>query len=336
MVRYASFFALLLAVLTTGCETIIDVELPEHEPRLVVNSLFEADSLWHVEVGRSQGIRETDLLLECVTDATVELLREGRVLGTLSYADEAPCLSAAYRNPDLRVEPGAQYTVRVTAPGFEPAEATGRTPEAVPFTLGERLIRDENYRPLEATISLEDDGAAANYYALSVFVRSLQIRYNPRTEERDTSYVRRRASFFSSDPVLRENEDFAEAVEGDETRYRRALFSDATFNGKTERLTIRAPANYSVPLSDEDSFEVRHFVVLTALTREAYEYLRTEAVAERAGDNPFAEPVQVFSNVENGLGIFAGMASFERPITTEVEEQPCCFYTRPAPAGAER
>jgi hypothetical protein len=42
-------------------------------------------------------------------------------------------------------------------------------------------------------------------------------------------------------------------------------------------------------------------------TSEAYfNYLKSFNMYQRASGNPFATPVQVYSNVENGMGIFAG------------------------------
>ena len=35
-----NLFGVSLAAWTVGCETIIDVDLPEHEPALVINSIF--------------------------------------------------------------------------------------------------------------------------------------------------------------------------------------------------------------------------------------------------------------------------------------------------------
>ena len=40
-----------------------------------------------------------------------------------------------------------------------------------------------------------------------------------------------------------------------------------------------------------------------------YEYLKTARLHDYTRENPFAEPLSVYSNVENGYGIFAGYSS---------------------------
>ena len=40
-----------------------------------------------------------------------------------------------------------------------------------------------------------------------------------------------------------------------------------------------------------------------------YEYLKTARLHDETRENPFAEPLNVYGNVENGYGIFAGYSS---------------------------
>ena len=40
-----------------------------------------------------------------------------------------------------------------------------------------------------------------------------------------------------------------------------------------------------------------------------YEYLKTARLHDESRENPFAEPLNVYGNVENGYGIFAGYSS---------------------------
>ena len=64
---------LLLAL--SACEQIIEPDLPEHTPRLVLQAFFTPDSTWVAFVGRSAGILESQPERErAVAEATVELL----------------------------------------------------------------------------------------------------------------------------------------------------------------------------------------------------------------------------------------------------------------------
>ena len=302
---------LLAGLLLAGCETTVDVDLPEHEPRLVANSLFMPDSLWRVRVTESKSIRNTNARFEPVDDATVEILQDGRVLGTLAFESDAAG-PGLYASRTLCPRAGQTYTLRIAAPGFEPVEAEGRVPDSAAFTLAARRLDNTSHyeEPAEIDVALADPAAAKNYYALSVDIL-VRDQVRPGDEPRT---LRQHVPFSSSDPVLRENAAFGEAFEDGEANYRIALFSDATFDGQTRRLTIRPSVYYG----GSGIQEIRFAVSLTALSPDAYEYLRSEALADRSDDNPFAEPVEVFSNVHGGLGVFAGTNPAERAVALPV------------------
>jgi hypothetical protein len=81
-------------------------------------------------------------------------------------------------------------------------------------------------------------------------------------------------------------------------------FNDDDFNG--ESITIRF---YIIPvhLDFEENPNVVIKFVLKSITKEYYEYLRaSDFQLESEDGNSFSEPVQVSSNIKNGLGTFAG------------------------------
>ena len=47
------------------------------------------------------------------------------------------------------------------------------------------------------------------------------------------------------------------------------------------------------------------------LSRDFFEFATSYQKQKLNNNNPFAEPTQVYSNIENGLGIFAGFAVTE-------------------------
>ena len=79
------------------------------------------------------------------------------------------------------------------------------------------------------------------------------------------------------------------------------MLKDENFDGQNYSLTFSV-INYA-ELKDLDLFgEIR-----LVNTSEAYfNYLKSFNIYQRAINNPFATPVQVYSNVNDGMGIFAG------------------------------
>ena len=50
---------LALLIVLSSCEQVIEPDLPEHSPRLVLHAFFTADGIWTAYVGRSAGILES-------------------------------------------------------------------------------------------------------------------------------------------------------------------------------------------------------------------------------------------------------------------------------------
>ena len=303
------FFPLLLAAFSlTACETAVEIDLPEEEPRLVLNSLFQAGSLWAVGVSESQSVL-SNKPLKAVTTATVEIVESGSVVETLTYEPERvdrPFVSPLYWGRRHRPEAGRTYTIRAAAPGFPTAEATAYVPPPLPLSVRvDRTQTVDTYfgaQDHEITVTFSDPAGTADYYALAVY----------RVIDRgsgDGAGVYSSIGFSSGDAVLRENrlvdDDFFE-VDGDPF-YDRAYFSDASIDGQAHTFKIRT-STY-----DEEGLDEQYFIVLQSLSSDFYEYLRTREISDYTGENPFAEPVSIHSNIQNGFGIFAGYAtSMER------------------------
>jgi hypothetical protein len=295
-----------------GCETTVDVDLPEHESQLVINELFAAGEAWRVSVTASRSIRDAGAgAFPPVEDATVEIRAggpDGRVLDTLTYDAEHD----VYRSfdHDTGPEQSETYAIRVSAPGFSGvAEAVGRAPAPVP--LGS-LSRGEAPEPeqTEIDVQLTDPEGRDDYYTLSVYQQAVRS---------DTVGLQVELSFSSTSPLLQENaqEQFIDDGPGEvrTTYYDGALFSDTAFEGETRRMSIRFTADNISDLPPD--VEKRTVVVLTSLSEDRYEYRRTLRLSERTGENPFSEPVQIHSNVRGGLGIFAGAARVGRVVLRE-------------------
>lgn len=97
------------------------------------------------------------------------------------------------------------------------------------------------------------------------------------------------------------------------------MFEDALFNG--EKLTLDISLNifdYSVNLSElvENKLIVRVF----HLSREYYLYRKTVNAYHNSSGGLFSEPIQIFNNINGGIGIFAGTTTTEFEIDLPIEE----------------
>ncbi|HHM21436.1 MAG TPA: DUF4249 family protein, partial [Bacteroidetes bacterium] len=83
------------------------------------------------------------------------------------------------------------------------------------------------------------------------------------------------------------------------------IFSDLGFNGQTKEIKINIHGKIDLKNTEPHSV----FLEIISLSPQFYEYQKsfTEQILNSA--DPFAEAIPVFSNIQNGYGIFAGFNS---------------------------
>lgn len=237
---------------------------------------------------------QSDVSLEYIRDAEVSLLKNGNFLSRLTYADEGNYTAST------KIETSESYQLKVDHPKYPKVSASCITPEKPQIKgMDTMSIKNEwGYSDMRVDLTFADPKDATNYYALKIVAR-----YSYYDEYEDTTY-----SHFTY-PYLEKGI----AMPGESSRNNGALiFEDAMFNGKDFTYTFLTEPN----LNRNDWWEVRLF----SLEQDLYRYLVSRSKSLQAENNPLAEPVQVYSNIRNGMGIFAGAAGSVLHIKGNSEE----------------
>lgn len=319
VIRYLASF--LLLALLVGCESTVDVDVPEHEPRLVVHSFFAADSQWVVDVSRSTGAFERGDLDDPefeVDNATVTVEIPGRDAIPLTYTDTlslspiyggAQLPGGAYSTRAAQPVPGRRYTLRVDAPGYTAIEAQSEAPRSVPLSLTSAARpaplppgTDPAFTRQERTVTLtiRDPPGEANYY---------WIRAQRADTSEDGGRGRSTAYFTTRDRSIL-NDAATDLDDSGQYEGAGAYFADALFNGRTHAIDLTFNEYFFSP-DDPDYPEERQYIILevAVLSSDLYEYLVSSRIFGQNNDNPFAEPINLHTNVTSGYGIFAGRSS---------------------------
>lgn len=281
----------------SACELIISPDLPEHAPRLVVKAFFTPDGGW-ASVSRSVGILAPSSESErLVTGATVELLGGDRIIGRLPFYER----ESVYVG-ELPLQAGRSYTLRVAATGFTTIHATDRIPGPAPTSVVSYRVETSDpaheepgmssITDFRITLRIQDPPGEENRYQIRVFAPGRWERRDLRFSTSDPSII---ADNRIEDPILEGIEPFV----GSEP-----FFKDALFDGESHEIELSSP-NYPV----EVSLERRIWVQVRYVSETYYRHLRSALLHKTTEDNPFAEPVKMHSNVENGYGIFAGYSA---------------------------
>lgn len=279
-------FLFLLAITLVSCsedffDSVVEVDIPEHTPILAVTSYIgDQDSFIQVYVGSTVGVLENEEP-KVISAAKVELLKNGTLLHDVPYDENFGFHTLRDITPLGNGD--AEYTLRVSATGFESVEAVQRMPQPVAITEIEfeedGIIDDEGERLNRITIEWTDPSASEDYYALTA---NGTYEFDPQTTE---VYG---INMGTSDPIAIENRDGI-------------LLKDVTFNGREYRLN-----NHTYDLYNLDSYQSVFLTVnLRSVTRDRFNYENSITAYNNSEDNPFAEPAIVFSNFKNGAGIFA-------------------------------
>ena len=304
---------LFLSILLIGfsaCETVVTIDIPEHEPRLVVYGLISPDSTWQIQVTRSAGTLQKNQDLSAVTNATVVIKEENNIVATLTHSG-----NGYYSDENSRPIAGTSYSIEVSASGFENITASAHIPdEFIHTSLIEGDWNEAEWGGLEfdGTISFNfnDPAGEENFYQLKVYKKSVEYQGNIVYYDR---------YFESSDQAI-----ISEATVDIEDNGRwsgsTALFSDALFDGESYDLKIIPRFDHSrEDEGDSTADTLSYRFDLTQISEDYYRYKRAYRAYQDANDNPLAEPVQIYSNIEGGFGLFTGFNTSRSTIEVIIE-----------------
>lgn len=284
----------LMVGLMVSCELILDIELPQQPEKLVVNSIIMTDCVMSVEVRHSIGILDTvRSIFEPVLNANVTISDEfGNMTRLEMNSDDINnYYRFAYRAKSCPV-PGNTYTLSVNAPGFESIESKTRVPDLVKnIQVSIDSINSANFNII-FNIKFSDDPTQRNYYE-TYYLEKLKRSYtytNSNGEtltHSDTTWYRTRIYYEYTDP-----QDY------------KSLFSDTYCNNEC---SLKGTAiDYYGYGGGYEILEVK--IEILNINPDYYEYLTTGHLQGSSYNDPTAQPVQVYNNINNGYGIFSGFS----------------------------
>ena len=278
-----------------SCEKTLELDAETKSSKLVVNSLFNQQNRWEVEVSRSLSILDEGYL-ERIDNAVVSIYNEATLISNLTY-DGEKYIALGLTDP---ITSGSKYRVEVSAPNYTSVTAEDICPFSAPISgvTSTSFINSFGEEEYTIQVSFQDQANVNNYYGIELEVSTYSRYYNSSTGLYDTVLDYTDNAYITSiDPIV---------DNGGADSYTQVLtFKDNLFQGQQKSLTFNY-TNYSNP----DQFFKRK-IKLLSYSESTYNYSKSIEAYRNTEGNPFAEPVQVFSNVEGGFGIFGGRSSSE-------------------------
>jgi uncharacterized protein YceK len=272
-----------------SCSTVVDFDIPFDKPKVVTNGLFSADSLWQFQITYSKNILDIapGSFFQPVSNATINILdKNGELIETItSSADKN--FGYSYKGKTKPMA-GQSYSIEVATNNQPLLRSSSKAPMPVPIisvvTDSSGVVSDGL---VKMKITFKDPATEKNFYTVKIIEDAQFVLNN------DTLSITQELYFDVVEQSLSVNETGLEK-----------LINDNLFNGKEHTFDLQIyhrSYSYGTQVSEQ---HVR--VLLLNVSEEYYKYFTTKSLQEYTNGDPFAQPVQVFTNIENGLGIFAG------------------------------
>ena len=293
MNRLLFFLSISLAYIS--CEKVIPFDGDVNTPKLVINSIFQSDSSFKVHVSSSRSVIDT-ASFKNIDDAIVSIKdKNENIIETLNHVE-----NGFYKGQTFPQE-NQNYILEVNHPNYANITASDSLPSPIIINSVDTstIIDPINGNRLQIRMNFDDPENTQNYYLIETYSVNeyLVIKNSDTTEyELDTT----KQFMVLTDEVFQN---------GGSPWREQGLFNDLLFNGQNKTLELEIP-NDSWSGSEDDydwSYQTLTLrLYLHNITLSYYYYRTSLELFQNASGNPFAQPVQVFSNVENGFGVFAG------------------------------
>lgn len=277
-----------------GCEKEIELNIDENESKLVLNSWLKTGKHPIVEINRSTFIfdkRGTDK----IENAEVILFENDEEVGFLEHFS-----SGFYQNENIEIKPDAEYKIIAKVDGFEDVAASENSSTSLraqdyefDFKYNESNDQFGNSSRSEINITLKDNASTTDFYLFRL--KSTNNQWDE-SQDGDTTYSEYYEYLESSD--LQIEEVYLNEVGN------MKLLKDELFNGNDYTVRFNTQDIRKEVYQDGNFNSVIQYVFeIHKVSKSLYLYLKS--LENNQYPDPFTEPTQIYSNVENGYGILA-------------------------------
>lgn len=303
--------SLMLVTLST-CTKTLDFDDEGFANQVVVNGIIWPDQNFSVYL-----IQSGSILIDRQTNPPLE--------GTLElYEDEIlirqfPSQLGHFTAPDIQTKAGKNYRIVVFASG--------------------RQLNAETTIPMPAEVLSMDTTTFKNEYGAKTTSYKIKVK-DPRGEDFYRIVIMHESLFMVSSEDTRKYYKYTtqDGIESDDPVFKSVynnfgdkvidigpnndyfIFPDIYFQGKEQTIQFQSafwfnwnplPGGYGDPTNQvmagkKQPVYDRQTIHVQRLSKDLYNYMKYLKLYNHFHDNPFSEPLPVYSNVKNGAGIFAG------------------------------
>ena len=290
---------LFVLIVSAGCKEIIEYDEKSVREALVVSGILEKGKVIDIRLSKSIN-RFDDAGFQQPDDKTIVFYEDGVRMGVLRNAGKG-----RYVSDGFLATPGKAYRIEIFDNGKEIASAETFLP--LPLSINgldsvSRII-DGNKRLL-VKLKFDEPPGTENFYRLEfreeLFVPYLTSKNEVRVQmitipgeiNTEKNWLIRGMGLFS------ENDKFHDWAVN-----RFYIFSDRHIQGNNLLLELDMPY-----FRTDSVLGTNRKIYLQSISPDYFYYLRSVMQQYSTSENPFNEPVQIYTNIKGGVGVFGAFS----------------------------
>ena len=289
-------FNFILLIIICSCEKAIPFDQELDSNKVVVNGIYFRDSVWKIHLSKSKSILDTSTSKN-LENAIISILdQNSNEIDTLQYFNNGFYYGS--KSPNY-----GSYELNIKSTLNENTTSISTLPNPVPAIIIDTLsyINNGNNR-LEISINFDDPITDENYFEIGVYMKKRKMSINTNSNgQTDTNY-----SIICKWMNLKSDDQNIE-----KTLDNNLIFDDKLFNGSNKTISFDV-RNKIKDFSNDPINELITFdIYFINISYSLYHFHRSlKNYVNQSGD-PFSQPTQVYSNINNGIGVFAGSSPYK-------------------------
>lgn len=280
--KKTSVISIFIVMGIISCEKDLKTEILV-TPKLCFNCVLNPDSLIHGSLSLSQSISEEKIFVK-IDNASIELKKEGQVVGKLQNTGNG------IYSLDIKPWSGSLYEITIKADGFPELCASTFVPKKplVTYQLDNPVLHASGqsfaYTSYRNTISIHDTAGVNRYWLY-------------RLSEHPSMGLTLSAFIDVNSPLV---DDFNKVID---STFPLGYYYDYSYLRINDTSKDGLELTFSTTNYNKD-------VLFFMDADEHYDKYLKSTIKQKMNNNDllFNEPVQIYSNIENGLGIFGSAA----------------------------
>jgi hypothetical protein len=288
-----TFFLLLCIASLVSCEKDFVIQDQALRARMVVNSMFSNTGKMNVYVTSSYAASGSNPI-KALDDAIVEVYEDNVFKEQLKFVNSDSVGTFGKFQTTFNPVKGKKYSIKVTQSQFGQADATDE--QVIPVQITGNYV---TYYPSDSTdnanarvkVAIHDNADKENFYKISFWINEQYIEGI--TTQGDTIIVSCNA-YYTPTPITYLTDTTREWGQN-------LFFSDNNFNGQDKELEFELPA----VRSKDKLLSSKLWIEVVTASKTYYNYYKTLELYRQTNNANSSEPSYVYSNINNGYGIFA-------------------------------